>query len=54
MLGILNIEQPPYKLIKKFEKFEIRQYNSMNLVFTNQEGDSKGFRLLASYIGVWG
>jgi len=49
-------EQHSYKVIKKFDKFEIRKYNAalFSSVKLNQKGykesSSEGFRILAGYI----
>ena len=52
IFGISKLEKPSYTLLKKFDKFEIRQYDAMNLVFTNKADESKDFQTLANYIGV--
>ena len=51
-----DIETPKYKVLKKYPRFELRQYESMMLATTNlgvssfDEKSSEGFRTIASYI----
>ena len=51
-----DIETPKYKVLKKYHRFELRQYESMMLATTNlgvasfDEKSSEGFRTIASYI----
>jgi len=51
-----DIETPKYKVLKKYPRFELRQYESMMLATTNlgtasyDEKASQGFRTIASYI----
>jgi hypothetical protein len=51
-----DIETPKYKVLKKYPRFEVRQYESMMLATTNlgpasyDEKASQGFRTIASYI----
>ena len=51
-----DIETPKYKVLKKYPRFEFRQYESMMLATTNlgvasfDEKSSEGFRTIASYI----
>jgi len=51
-----DIETPKYKVLKKYPRFELRQYESMMLATTNlgpasyDEKASEGFRTIASYI----
>ena len=51
-----DIETPKYKVLKKYPRFELRQYESMMLATTNlgpasyDEKASEGFRTVASYI----
>ena len=51
-----QIESPFYEVIKSFEKFEIRNYNSMVLAQTQmnsnlyKESSSMGFKTVANYI----
>jgi hypothetical protein len=51
-----DIETPKYKVLKKYPRFELRQYESMMLATTNlgvasfDEKSSEGFRTVASYI----
>ena len=51
-----QIESPLYEVIKSFEKFEIRNYNSMVLAQTQmnsnlyKESSSMGFKTVANYI----
>jgi hypothetical protein len=51
-----DIETPKYKVLKKYPRFELRQYESMILATTNlgtasyDEKASEGFRTVASYI----
>ena len=51
-----DIETYPFKLVKKFDKFEVRQYEAT--LFTSvklstneyEKGSSQGFSILAGYI----
>ena len=51
-----DIETPKYKVLKKYPRFELRQYESMMLATTNlgiasyDDKASEGFRTIASYI----
>lgn len=54
LFGAINLETPPYELIKKFDKFEIRKYEKMDLVYISDPEENSGFRQLAKYIGVMG
>ena len=51
-----DIETPKYKVLKKYPRFELRQYESMMLATTNlgiasyDDKSSEGFRTIASYI----
>lgn len=51
-----NIETYPYKIVKEYEKFEVRSYESTLFTYVKLSSDkyedasSKGFRLLAGYI----
>ena len=51
-----DIATPKYKVLKKYPRFELRQYESMMLATTNlgvssfDEKSSEGFRTIASYI----
>jgi uncharacterized protein YxeA len=51
-----SIEKLPYKVIKEYDDFEVRQYDTAlfsSVVLsdsTYEESSSKGFRVLASYI----
>ena len=51
-----DIETPKYKVLKKYPRFELREYESMMLATTNlgvasyDEKASEGFRTIASYI----
>ncbi len=51
-----NIETYPYKVLKKYEGFEIREYESRNFIYVNLPESSynassgKGFQYLAGYI----
>ena len=48
-----DIETPKYKVLKKYPRFELRQYESMMLATTNlgvasfDEKSSEGFRTIA-------
>ncbi len=51
-----GIEMYPYEVVKKYDSFEIRQYESRNFSYVTmpeksyKESSSKGFRMLAGYI----
>lgn len=51
-----NIETYEYTVVKEFDDFEIRQYESANFAYvtmpraTYKESSSQGFRMLAGYI----
>ena len=50
-----SLETPQYKLVKKYKKFEIRDYEKMIVAYTNIEEQYRqstytGFRRIANYI----
>lgn len=53
---VSGIEMYPYKVTKKYDDFEIRQYAKANFIYatmdakTYEESSSKGFSILAGYI----
>ena len=52
-LPLLAIEEPPYKVLQKSERFEVRQYESLPLVSTpmgGMRGDGRSFMRLFGYI----
>ena len=50
-----SLETPQYKLVKKYKKFEIRDYEKMIVAYTNIKEEYRqstylGFRRIANYI----
>ena len=50
-----SLETPQYKLVKKYKKFEIRDYEKMIVAYTNikeeyRQSTYTGFRRIANYI----
>ena len=53
-----SLETPKYKLVKKYKKFEIRDYEKMIVAYTNikeeyRQSTFTGFRRIANYIFGW-
>jgi|LauGreDrversion4_2_1035121.scaffolds.fasta_scaffold1309570_1 hypothetical protein len=54
VFGNTGSEEPKYRLLQR-EPFEIRSYPAYIVAEVPMiEGDNSGFRILASYIGVFG
>lgn len=53
---VKDIEEYPYKVIKQYDDFEIREYEEANFIYATmdaesyQESSGKGFNILAGYI----
>ena len=53
--AVMAIEEPSYQVIKKFDTFELRQYENLIVAEVQVEGEfdevgNEAFRILASYI----
>ncbi|GJD12164.1 hypothetical protein Gasu2_62740 [Galdieria sulphuraria] len=64
VVGKVSVEQPLYEIEKKTSEYEIRKYPSLRVAevyrselkgeTSNYDFESQAFRILASYIGVFG